>query len=88
MILFITWAGSFIAVSEFKMCLHGLTPAEDQAPHSCSLTPPRWDGTENHKGVELMGWGKDGLMSKGKAAHLSKAKQGIHSWLHHVAVTW
>ena len=55
--------------------------ASYQAPHSCSLTPPRpegWGG-ELEKNVKLQGWDKNNLIGKAKAMHASKAKQGIHS---------
>ena len=42
---------------------------------------PWWDGERivRVKVRKLMGWDKDSLISKAKATHTSKAKQGIHS---------
>ena len=54
----------------------GLTPSGSYVLHSCSLTPPQWDGEENQKGKrrKLVGWDKDGLIGKAKAARESEAE--------------
>jgi len=46
-----------------------------------SSTPSWWDGVwfARVKARKLLGWDKDNLISKAKAVHTSKAKQGIHS---------
>lgn len=94
MILFITLVGSFTVVSEFKVCFCGLTPAGNQAPHTCSLTPPTVGWDRQSKVSKLLGWDKDGLIGQARTVHSIKAKQGIHSQLlmgnhlHHRTVTW
>lgn len=49
------WTADIISVAVVKpqgrtyLCC-GLTLVRSSAPHSCSLTPPQWDGGENPKG--------------------------------------
>ena len=59
---------------------HSLNLAGNWTPHPSPSVG--WGGQlEKKKKVKLMGWDENSLIGKAKAAHASKAKQGIHSLL-------
>lgn len=60
------------------LILFGLTTVGSQIPHSCSLTPPRWDRKDNQKGKskKTLDWDQDSLICKAKAT----------VWLHFISV--
>jgi len=44
------WPLDGFEIPRIVMVCHGLTATGNSATHSCSLTPPWWDGGENQKG--------------------------------------